>query len=583
MPTRAEVDQWGPGLLAEAGQRIQAQNQEFVSGIDRLRTDIQSAGSHWDGDAYWAAYNRIGEDHDAGTKLAQEVTALAEAMIAGASTITSYRSVVLARVGDAEDAGFAVGDDWAVTTQDTNKENNRKAHQSLIDQARNELTTAVHEVNRLITEARDAVRDRGSALGDDPTALGAKPNISRDGLSVIIETSDEDDVITVEHDPSTGVATVTVNGEKQTFTGQDAENIVIKSRGGDDLITVANGTQVGVKVEGGAGKDTIFGGKGRDYLDGGAGEDTVHGGEGNDVIYGGADDDSLLGGEGDDYAEGGSGNDKIAGHAGNDILSGGLGDDFIEGNEGSDKIYAGDGTDNVSGSGLNTAANGNGNDTIYAQDGVDTITRHGDQPTVVNVELAQIPDKIVVSGSPEFQERVRSDLEFMRSSPTGQQMLASFANTDHTVTIVEGDADRSSAKPDDWTAADYNPATGTPGPGTNATVEYDPRTIDLGRENQKNPWGDATPPSVVLTHELAHANDFTHGTFRGGTYLGDDQIDGNGSGLREGERVAVGLPIDHDNNPSTPEQVVTEHPTALTENAMRTELGLHLREHYDSQ
>ncbi|MFD3706142.1 WXG100 family type VII secretion target [Nocardia sp. NPDC058658] len=102
MPTRAEVNQWNPTLLADAGQRILTQNQEFISGIDRLRTDIRSAGSHWDGDAYWAAYNRIGEDHDAGTKLAQEVTALAEAMIAGAGTITSYRGVVMARVGDAE-------------------------------------------------------------------------------------------------------------------------------------------------------------------------------------------------------------------------------------------------------------------------------------------------------------------------------------------------------------------------------------------------------------------------------------------------------------------------------------------------
>ncbi|MFD3706143.1 M91 family zinc metallopeptidase [Nocardia sp. NPDC058658] len=225
---------------------------------------------------------------------------------------------------------------------------------------------------------------------------------------------------------------MTVNGEKQTFTGTDAENIVIKSRGGDDQITVANGTTVGVKAEGGEGKDTLFGGKGRDYLDGGAGQDTVHGGEGNDVIYGGADDDSLLGGEGDDYVEGGSGNDKIAGHVGNDILSGGLGDDFIEGNEGSDRIYAGDGTDDVAGSGVNTPANADDKDTIYAQEGVDTINRHGDQPTVVNIELTQIPDKIVVTGSPEFQERVRSDLEFMRSSPTGQQMLASLANTDHT-------------------------------------------------------------------------------------------------------------------------------------------------------
>ncbi|MEV6225116.1 M91 family zinc metallopeptidase [Nocardia fluminea] len=228
---------------------------------------------------------------------------------------------------------------------------------------------------------------------------------------------------------------------------------------------------------------------------------------------------------GDDYVEGGSGNDKIAGHAGNDILSGGLGDDFIEGNEGSDKIYAGDGTDNVSGAGVNTPANAN--------------------------------DK--------------------------EHHLRSFANTDHTVTIVEGSPAGSSARPDNWNTAHYNEVTGTPGTGTSTTIEYDPRTTDLGVDNQKKPWGDTTTPSVVLYHEMAHANDFAHGTFRGGTYEGQDTIDSNAGGIRDGERVAVGLPIDHDNNPSTPEQVVTEHPTALTENAMRAELGLPLREHYDSQ
>ncbi|MFD3593173.1 M91 family zinc metallopeptidase [Nocardia sp. NPDC058640] len=52
--------------------------------------------------------------------------------------------------------------------------------------------------------------------------------------------------------------------------------------------------------------------------------------------------------------------------------------------------------------------------------------------------------------------------------------------------------------------------------------------------------------------------------------------------IQEGERVAVGHPIDHDHNPQTPEQLVpdSEHPTKITENEFREELGLSPREHY---
>jgi hypothetical protein len=40
------------------------------------------------------------------------------------------------------------------------------------------------------------------------------------------------------------------------------------------------------------------------------------------------------------------------------------------------------------------------------------------------------------------------------------------------------------------------------------------------------------------------------------------------------ERQAVGLPVDHDGDPSTPEQVDPDHPITYTENGLRREMGL---------
>ncbi|MGC4994188.1 hypothetical protein [Nocardia salmonicida] len=45
MPTRAEVNQWNPTLLADAGQRIQNQNQDFKS-LSGKGFRFQQAGEH---------------------------------------------------------------------------------------------------------------------------------------------------------------------------------------------------------------------------------------------------------------------------------------------------------------------------------------------------------------------------------------------------------------------------------------------------------------------------------------------------------------------------------------------------------
>lgn len=64
-------------------------------------------------------------------------------------------------------------------------------------------------------------------------------------------------------------------------------------RGGCDTLTGSNGNDL---IFGEIGKDSLVGGTGRDFLLGGDGRDSLDGGIGDDILYGGAGRDTLVGG-----------------------------------------------------------------------------------------------------------------------------------------------------------------------------------------------------------------------------------------------------------------------------------------------
>ncbi|MFE7719134.1 M91 family zinc metallopeptidase [Nocardia rhizosphaerihabitans] len=480
-----------------------------------------------------------------------------------------------------------MNDTWQRDGRDATLSDSERARRTTV---RSDIVTSVAAI---VSDATSDDQTAAVALRTAATELGGgldpagQPDVVTTGDTVVIKTGDGDDKVDVHEDPLTHVVTVTVNGKDYKFEGQQAQNITIFAEGGNDTISVDAGTQVGLKLEGGAGNDKIQGGGGKDYINGASGDDILGGGTGDDVVYGGDGNDTIFGGDGNDYVEGSAGDDTVFGGFGNDTVSGGLGNDRLQSGGGDDKVYTGAGTDSV--------GNDGGNDTVYAQVGEDSVAAAGQNGSnqVVNVVLSDIPDNVTVTGSPEFQDRVRADLEFMRSSPTGQQMLAGLAETPHNVTIVEGAAGTDSARATDPAAADLG-ADGKPGAGTSSTIIYNPRGTsfsEVGSAYAGTPY-DYHPPITTLYHEAAHAYDETHGTMRpvSDVYTGTDAVDRNypndysptGTGMFERERVAVGLTIDHDNDPSTPEQLADEdeHPYALTENALREELGIARREHY---
>jgi len=346
-------------------------------------------------------------------------------------------------------------------------------------------------------------------------------------------------------------------------------NLIVDAGDGDDTITTGAGDDI---VYGGNGNDTIRTGAGSDYVEAGNGDDVVDAGAGNDVVYGGDGNDTLSGGAGNDYIEGGNGNDVLNGGTGQDMLSGGNGDDRIESGSGNDRVYTGEGKD--------TVVNSSGKDVVYAQQGIDTFSAaKGASNQVVNVDLTGSPGSkgLKIEGSPAFVQRVQADIDFLKSSPVGRQMLAEYDNAaakGNTVTIRElANEDNGYTMPDtNGTWADTELGRSGPGKGDDAVIAYNPSFH----------MAEFPAPVGVLYHEMSHAYDAVNGFFQPGDYSGSDAQDRN-AGVPNSERQAVGLDnsgiaYDFDHDPTTPN--TTANPIALTENGLRAELGLPLRLHY---
>ncbi|KRF11508.1 hypothetical protein ASG90_17425 [Nocardioides sp. Soil797] len=407
---------------------------------------------------------------------------------------------------------------------------------------------------------------------------GSDPGIITNGDTTIVNTGKGDDTVKIHDDPYRGDQIVEING--QVYRVPAGQEIVIRTGEGNDTVELPSDSRISVTFVGGqgddiykggqgddtvvglSGEDRLFGGDGsdrissgadRDYVDGQSGDDVLQGGQGRDTIYGGDGDDRLLGNEDQDYLEGAHGDDVLEGGDGDDILSGGHDDDTILGGADNDVSYAGRGTD--------TTYGGTGSNTAH-----DESQDSAQDARVVSVTIKDVPDFIKIEGSPEFQSRVRADLEMMASSPTGQKMLDNLLDNHNDSGFMgigkEGLTIREYNNPDDpFNSSAHD---GTFG-GNSIDYRPDMDTIEDG------------PPSVVLYHELAHVYGYMNDTNQPGEYHGDDT---QNDGVNVRERQAAGLPIDDDNDPSTPERIDPDHPLDYTENGLRKEMGAPHRDHY---
>nr|WP_246002673.1 M91 family zinc metallopeptidase [Nocardia tenerifensis] len=416
--------------------------------------------------------------------------------------------------------------------------------------------------------------------GADPFKLPADTDsvgVITVGNKTYVNTGAGDDEVTIGEDPFSDGKLLTINGK--SYVIPKGQEIIIRTGEGADHVNIPQGTQVNFTVLGGRGndriktgagndrvlggigddeietgdgRDAVLAGIGRDYVDGQGGNDLLSGGAGNDTVYGLGGDDRILGGLGQDYLEGATGNDVIVAGAGNDIVSGGRDNDALYGGAGNDVSYAGAGTDSTYG--------GTGMDTSYQESG---DRAGGDTETTVTVQLSDQARFIQVEGSSEFVARVEADLDMLRASPTGQQMLAEMQRAhDNSGFFGIGKEDltiKEYPRNDNSFAHD--------GPLGDNEIRYSPRMDSISDG----------PPAVVLYHEMAHVYDYMTGNYDRTVYTGEDASD---HGDEQGERVAAGLPVDHDHDPKTPERIDPDHRIELTENGMRREMGAPHREHY---
>ena len=118
-------------------------------------------------------------------------------------------------------------------------------------------------------------------------------------------------------------------------------------------------------LNGGAGTDFMYGGRGNDTVDGNAGNDTLLGGDGDDTLRGDGGIDALYGEAGTDNLSGGDGGDFLFGGAGDDTLDGGIGNDVLLGDAGNDTLNGGDGIDVLYAINAETETLNGGADTDY--------------------------------------------------------------------------------------------------------------------------------------------------------------------------------------------------------------------------
>jgi Ca2+-binding RTX toxin-like protein len=117
------------------------------------------------------------------------------------------------------------------------------------------------------------------------------------------------------------MTTITINGSQNSDNLTPAEDA--------DTIAIIYLLQGRDTLYGGIGRDWASGDQGRDALFGGAGFDNLTGDAGNDLLDGGTDGDALFGGAGNDTLYGGDGNDGLFGGGGKNDLFGGTGGDWF--------------------------------------------------------------------------------------------------------------------------------------------------------------------------------------------------------------------------------------------------------------
>lgn len=261
--------------------------------------------------------------------------------------------------------------------------------------------------------------------------------------------------------------------------GDEVKRMTINLEGGldgnDDFL---NMTSIPSLLQGGKGYDVLVGGSGPDQILGSWGGDELDGGPGDDIIFGGyglaGEIDTVYGGRGDDYlvvhtfvsfVYGGPDDDYMVGGDGDDTLRGQGGDDILRGNDGIDILDGGADNDDLSPGNdvwADFARGGAGADTFYHP-------ASGLGATLADFTVADqiVQGDVAYQAPPEATWEAAVQASFRNGSPqsyayesnsaasaltVGEGLSAEFLAGDHGVTIIELDWQNMAAPVEDYFA-----------------------------------------------------------------------------------------------------------------------------------
>ena len=142
-------------------------------------------------------------------------------------------------------------------------------------------------------------------------------DISFDDLTITATTDGTGSIISVPGDEDSDTVTITLQGVATTDvtadlfeldTAPDLGGKILGTEGADTIEATGSNSQ----ISGGEGDDTITVAGGINYVHGNEGDDRITGGAGFlDILIGGEGDDTLDGGAGTNYLHGGEGDDTF--------------------------------------------------------------------------------------------------------------------------------------------------------------------------------------------------------------------------------------------------------------------------------
>ncbi len=473
------------------------------------------------------------------------------------------------------------------------------------------LTTRTH----LLSETNDVKFSREIVW--DTTNPEKGPTIKSNRL--VVETFNKADTVYVRNWHGDKLQ-ITVNGKSNLFDAKrekDTEQgLVIKTNGGNDKVIVENSVTNRLDIDGGDGDDYLQAGGGRSrvygqggndfiqlgsglgYAEGNDGDDTIKNGTGNAVIYGNNGNDRLYARPGaankQTYMDGGNGNDMLFAGSGHTVLHGGNGDDQLVGADRT-TFYTGKGNDRIWNNQPQDRIYAGANDHFQRNQG-STFTEV--KPSTAGTEAYKVPrpKDSTAQQDKDFRQRVDDDIEFLRSSPVGQQALtemdklAASSNTHVRIRPAQSGGsyyEFGSRELNNMTDKEFANVKGsnfgeiTQGvPGSRAdlaTIYYDRASV-LENADRTN----TAVPMTALFHEMAHAYNGATGTFVAGKST-EYPKPGESHDIDNLEYQAIGIPnggqaFDLDNDPSTPP--TNTNPEPFTENSFNEEMGKPLRQFY---